>query len=178
MYKRQDIEYDWTESGVDIIVKDKSTNQEVLEKNLVLFFKTIEAEGVSDGTIKRLIKSGYNSIPKILSMNVEDFMKLDGFKEKKSTKTYESIQNAIKKNTLEDLMCASNIFGRGLGPKRLSLILETYPDILTTDVSNKDKVSMITEIKGMSSKTAELFVVNIEPFVAVSYTHLTLPTKA
>ncbi len=160
-----DIEYDWTESGVDIIVKDKSTNQEVLEKNLVLFFKTIEAEGVSDGTIKRLIKSGYNSIPKILSMNVEDFMKLDGFKEKKSTKTYESIQNAIKKNTLEDLMCASNIFGRGLGPKRLSLILETYPDILTTDVSNKDKVSMITEIKGMSSKTAELFVVNIEPFV-------------
>ena len=92
-------------------------------------------------------------------------MKLDGFKEKKSTKTYESIQNAIKKNTLEDLMCASNIFGRGLGPKRLSLILETYPDILTTDVSNKDKVSMITEIKGMSSKTAELFVVNIEPFV-------------
>jgi DNA ligase (NAD+) len=160
-----EIEYDWTESGVDIVVKDKSTNQEVLEKNLTLFFKTIETEGVSDGTIKRLVKSGYNSIPKIISMKVEDFMKLDGFKEKKSIKTYESIQNAIKKNTLEDLMCASNIFGRGLGPKRLSLILETYPDILTNDVSNKDKVGMITEIKGMSTKTAELFVTNIEPFV-------------
>ena len=159
------IDYEWTESGVDIIVKDKNNNIEVLEKNLVMFFKTIEAEGVSDGTIKRLIKSGFNSISKILSMNVEDFMKLDGFKEKKSNKIYESIQSAIKKNTIEDIMCASNIFGRGLGPKRLSLILETYPDILTIEISDKDKIDMVTEIKGMSTKTAELFVTHIEPFV-------------
>ena len=95
--KMPQIEYEWTDTGVDIIVKDKSNNMEVLEKNLVLFFKKIEAEGVSDGTIKRLVKSGYNSIPKILSMKVDDFMKLEGFKEKKSNKMYESIQNAIKK---------------------------------------------------------------------------------
>ena len=163
--KMPNIDYEWTESGVDIIVKDKSTNQEVLEKNLVLFFKTIDAEGVSDGTIKRLVKSGYNSISKILSMKVDDFMKLEGFKEKKSNKMYESIQNAIKKNSLEDLMCASNIFGRGLGPKRLSLILETYPDILTNELEDKDKIDMVTEIKGMSTKTAELFVTNIDPFI-------------
>ena len=159
------VDYEWTESGVDIIVKDKCNNSEVLEKNLVLFFKTIEAEGVSDGTIKQLIKSGYNSISKILSMNVEDFMKLDGFKEKKSNKIYNSIQSAIKKNTIEDIMCASNIFGRGLGPKRLSLILETYPDILTNEISDKDKIDMVTEIKGMSTKTAQLFVTNIQSFV-------------
>ena len=86
------IEYEWTDTGVDIIVKDKLNNIEVLEKNLVLFFKKIEADGISDGTIKRLVKAGYNSIPKILSMNVDDFMKLEKFKEKKSKKIYESIQ--------------------------------------------------------------------------------------
>ena len=159
------IEYEWTDTGVDIIVKDKLNNIEVLEKNLVLFFKKIEADGISDGTIKRLVKAGYNSIPKILSMNVDDFMKLEGFKEKKSKKIYDSIQNAIKKNSLEDLMCASNIFGRGLGPKRLSLILETYPDILTNELEDKDKIDMVTEIKGMSTKTAELFVTNIDTFI-------------
>ena len=62
-------------------------------------------------------------------------------------------------------MCASNIFGRGLGPKRLSLILETYPDILTNELENKDKIDMVTEIKGMSTKTAELFVTNIDAFI-------------
>ena len=163
--KMPDIDYSWTESGVDIVVKDKSNNIEVLEKNLVLFFKTIQAEGVSDGTIKRFIKSGYNTIPKILSMKESDFMKIDGFKEKKSAKMFDSIQKAIKKNTLEDIMCASNLFGRGLGPKRLSLILDTYPDILTTDINEKDKIKMVSEIKGMSTKTSELFVTNIKPFV-------------
>ena len=157
------IEYEWTDTGVDIIVKDKLNNIEVLEKNLVLFFKKIEADGISDGTIKRLVKAGYNSIPKILSMNVDDFMKLEGFKEK--NQKYMTPFKMLLKNSLEDLMCASNIFGRGLGPKRLSLILETYPDILTNELEDKDKIDMVTEIKGMSTKTAELFVTNIDTFI-------------
>ena len=133
----------------------------------VIDFKIFDTEYSKNVKIKQKIENSWSEIV----LPLKSHTSLNGallylwIKEKKSTKTYESIQNAIKKNTLEDLMCASNIFGRGLGPKRLSLILETYPDILTNDVSNKDKVGMITEIKGMSTKTAELFVTNIEPFV-------------
>ena len=58
--------------------------------------------------------AGYDSIPKILTMTVDDFMKVDGFKEKKATKIYTSIQDMLVNVKLENLMGASNIFGRGL----------------------------------------------------------------
>ena len=43
-------------------------------------------DGLSIGNVKRVIKSGYNTIPKIIKMEIEDFEKVEGFKSKLSTK--------------------------------------------------------------------------------------------
>ena len=58
-------------------------------------------------------------------------------------------------------MVATNLFGRGMGEKRIELILSEYPDILT---SNDNIVPKLVNIKGMANKTAELFASKINEF--------------
>ena len=63
-------------------------------------------------------------------------------------------------------MSASNIFGRGFSEKRIELVLEVHPDILTSGESSAEKIKKISAIKGMASKTSEAFVEKIPDFVA------------
>ena len=62
-------------------------------------------------------------------------------------------------------MCASNTFGRGMGEKKINMILENFPDILTSNECNSIKINKIAELKGMSIKTAHLFVDYINDFI-------------
>lgn len=157
-------EYIWNESGVDIIVKDKENDDIVKQKNIAGFFKILDIAGIGMGNIKRIIDSGYDSVPKILAMKKDDFLKVEGFKEKMANNLYTSIQNKLEKVTITELMTASNIFGRGFREKRFKSILEIYPDILDNESKYNEKVNMIKDIDGIALKTAERFVNNIDKF--------------
>ena len=50
-------------------------------------------DGLSSGNIKRIMKAGYDSVPKILAMNKDDFLKVEGFKEKLATKIHQNIKS-------------------------------------------------------------------------------------
>jgi NAD-dependent DNA ligase len=63
-------------------------------------------------------------------------------------------------------MSASNLFGRGFSEKRIELILEGVPDILTSVESVSQKIQRVSQIKGMGEKSAEAFIINIEVFLA------------
>ena len=104
-------------------------------------------------------------IPKIIHMSKSDFFKVSGFKEKLATKIFEGIKEKLEAASIIELMSASNIFGRGFSDKRISLVLESYPSILTSEESEKDKIKMVTGVKGMALKTAESFIYNIPAFV-------------
>ena len=56
------IPYVWNNTHVDIMLEDKSGNDVVKEKNLTAFFKGIGVEGLSAGTIRKLMKAGYTTI--------------------------------------------------------------------------------------------------------------------
>ena len=58
-------------------------------------------------------------------------------------------------------MSASNKFGAGMGVKRLTLILDNYPDILNT---KNNIVNLIKNIDGFEEKTARIFADNINLF--------------
>jgi len=91
-------------------------------------------------------------------------LKVGGFKEKLATKIYTGIHGALEKATLPTLMTASNIFGRGFSDKKTMLILEAYPNIITSPEVQETKIQMVARIKGMALKTAEAFVVQIPAF--------------
>ena len=163
--KMPDVPYKWNDTHVDIILEDAEQDETVREKNIVGFFKGLEVDGLGPGNVKKIIKAGYESVPQIIAMSEEDFLKVEGFKKKMADKVYKSIHEKIENANLSKLMAVSNIFGRGFGERRIDPILVKYPDILTSTVSEEEKINQVKSIKGMEKKTSERFVHNIPKFM-------------
>lgn len=150
--------YIWNETNVDIMLKNKEDNEIVKIKTITGFFRVLGVDGLSDGNVKRIVGAGFDTIPKIIRMSKEDFLTIDGFKDKLSTKISGGIAEKLKTVTLPELMQATNIFGRGFGTRRFQLILGEEPTILTTKVSNEEKIEKLKLINGMAEKSARKFV--------------------
>jgi len=163
--KMPDIPYKWNDTHVDVMLEDAGSNETVKEKNITGFFRGLEVEGLSSGNVARIIKAGHDSVPAILQMELSDFLKVDGFKQKMATKLYEGIKEKVAAASLVTIMSASNIFGRGFNDKRIDPILEAEPDILTSTDAPEVKVEKLRKIKGIERKTAEAFVSKIPDFM-------------
>ena len=161
------VPYKWNNTHVDIMLEDISSDETVREKNITGFFRGIGVEGLKGGNVVRIIAAGYDTVPKIIHMSKEEFLKVEGFKDKLATKIYDGIKEKLANASLIQLISASNIFGRGFSDKRVELILEAYPDILISQESESsaDKIKKIAGIKGMATKSAEAFVDKIGDFV-------------
>ncbi len=159
------VEYIWNESHVDIILKDIQTNEMVQIKKILAFMQTLDVPSFGEGNVKKVFKAGFNTIPKILSMSPDDFMTIPGFKSKLSNKICGGIRERLEKTSLADLMVATNIFGRGMGKSRAKLILKHFPDILTSNKSEEEKLTMVESLSGFARKTAEIFVPYIPNFI-------------
>jgi DNA ligase (NAD+) len=160
------VPYEWNATQVDILLTDKANDATVKEKTISGFFTHLEVDGLGPGNIKRMIEAGYDTVPKILAMNEADFLKVEGFKTKLAQKIHTNIAQQIKKATLPELMHASNLFGRGFGTKKLQLILDAYPTILTDSLPSPTKVEKISTVNGLAQKTAEQFVKEIPAFLS------------
>ena len=160
-----DVDYVWNDTHVDIMLLDKSADATVREKNVLGFFKVLEVDGVGPGVVSKLMKAGYDTVPKILKMTEADFLNLEGFKKTLANKIHTNIHKALDESSLPILMKASNIFGRGFGEKKLTPALEMYPDILVSKDSNASKVEKLVKVSGWSTKSASEFVKHIDAFV-------------
>ncbi|MAV56569.1 MAG: hypothetical protein CMI79_03455 [Candidatus Pelagibacter sp.] len=159
-----EVEYNWNSTHVDIVVANKTANKIVNQKVMTAFFKTIEIDGMGSGTVKKLIAAGYDSIPKVIAMTKKQFLEIDGFKQKMADKIHDGIEEKMAAASLPVLMDATNIWGRGFGKKRFTTILAEYPDILTSNESDAEKVEKVKSVSGMAKKSAEKFIENIPEF--------------
>lgn len=150
--------YIWNETNVDVMLKNKDDDDIVRNKTITGFFRILGVDGLSDGNVKRISGAGFDTIPKIIRMTKEDFLTIDGFKDKLSTKISAGIAEKLKTVALPQLMQATNIFGRGFAVKRFQLILDEEPTILTTKISNEEKIERVKLIDGMAEKSARKFV--------------------
>jgi len=163
--KMPSVPYKWNDTHVDIMLEDALSDETVKEKNITGFFRGIGVEGLSSGNITRIIKAGYDSVPKILNMTVEQLKNVEGFQLKTATKIHDGIKEKIAAASLVTLMSATNIFGRGFSEKRIELIMDAYPNAFNNGISDAEKIKKIAEIKGMAMKTAEAFVAKIDDFL-------------
>jgi NAD-dependent DNA ligase len=164
--KMPDIPYEWTDTHVDIKLKDPSKDTTVIEKNITNFFVHLEVDGLSTGNIKRIMNAGFSSVPSILKMEKVDFEKVEGFKSKMIEKVYKSIQEKVGKASLLDIMVASGKLGRGLGERKIKPILTLYPDILLSNETKDDKIEMLKKVNGIGKENSVEFVENIPVFLA------------
>ena len=162
--KMPSVPYKWNDTHVDVMLEDLLSDETVKEKNITGFFRGIHVEGLSSGNIARIIKAGYDSVPKILKMTVDELKNVEGFQLKTATKIHDGIKEKIAAASLVTLMSATNIFSRGFSEKKIELIMEAYPDVFASNVSDAEKIKKIAEIKGMATKSAEAFVAKIDDF--------------
>ena len=162
--KMPDISYKWNSTNVDIILENIDQDETVREKNITGFFKGIEVEGLGSGNISRVIEAGFNTIPKIINMSIDDFLKVEGFKITMANKIHNGIKEKLTNASLIVLMSASNLFGRTFGEKKIELIMNEYPDILVSKETNTQKTQKIQKVKGIAEKSATAFVENIQMF--------------
>ena len=163
--KMPTVPYKWNDTHVDIMLENIDSDETVREKNISGFFKGIEVDGLGAGNVARIIQSGFDTVPKIIKMTMDDFLHVEGFKKTMATKIYNGIREKLDATPIVSIMSASNIFGRGFSDKRLELIMEAQPTILISNETAGWKVARIAEIKGMSTKTAEAFVEKIPAFI-------------
>jgi NAD-dependent DNA ligase len=163
-----DYDYIWNETGVDIMLsKDNMENNQVVqEKKLLIFFDKLGVVGLGLGNIKRIMKAGYKTIESILNMSKDNYLEVEGFKEKMSTKIYNSLRESIDRVDELDLLVALGVFGRGIGKKKLEAITNKYPDYFSElldkeAIIKEEEFNKILKVEGFAKKTSDNFVNSI-----------------
>jgi DNA ligase (NAD+) len=159
------VPYHWTETHVDVVLDNIGEDADVREKNITAFFTSLSVDGLSSGNVKRIIKSGFNTIPVILKMTRVDFEKVEGFGEKMIDKVHTGIREKVKSASLIDIMAASNMFGRGIGLLKIKPIMAAFPDILTRPETVEQKIVMLRTIPGIGPENAKSFAEHILAFL-------------
>ena len=163
--KMPDMPYTWTKNHVDIVIENVEGDVTVRRKNITEFFTKLEVDGLSGKTVEKIMDAGFDTIPKILKMNKADFAKVKGFKETLINKISDGIRVQVEKASLLDIMAASNMFGRGIGERKIRPILEAEPTILTDPGSQEEKYHKLIQIKGIGQENAKSFTENIDKFM-------------
>jgi DNA ligase (NAD+) len=156
--------YEWNATHVDVVLKNVGENDTVKEKNIVGFFSDLEVDGLATGNVRRIMAAGFDTVPKILKMTEADFKDVDGFKKKMIEKVRTSMKEKVGAASTVQLMAASNKFGRGVGIRVLTPLMDANPDFLTKDETKAAKIAKLNAA-GIH-KNAEAFYNNIEPFNA------------
>ena len=158
--------YKWNKSGVDLMVDESKSGDDekkaLLIKNLTYFFKKMKIKNVDHAIITKFIDNELNSINKILNASIDDFLQIEGFKIKMATKIYNNIRSSIENVNLSIVMAASNIFGAGLGAKKLEIIIQNYPNIMK--MKSKNLLKNIISLDGFNTLTATNFVEHFDEF--------------
>ena len=163
--KMPDQTYTWTKNHVDIVLENVAEDVTVKRKNIVEFFTKLEVDGLSGKTVEKIMDASFDTIPKILKMSKTDFAKVKGFKETMINKIHDGIKVQVEKATLLDIMAASNMFGRGIGERKIKPILEAEPTILTDVGTQEQKYERLIKIKGIGQENAQSFTKNIDRFM-------------
>lgn len=167
--KMPDIKYEWNNTNVDIVAVelDDETMDKIIVKKLTYFFTTLNIKWMAESTIEKFVSNGYDDLWKILEANKTDIQKIEGLGKTIVDKLYLSIDDGLQGRKLEEIMAASQVFGRGIGVKKFKLITQIYPNIL--DIYKKSgsnhTTELINNINGFDNKTTSKIVDNMGEFI-------------
>ncbi len=160
------IGWHWNETGIDAVLNDIEGNEDVRTRRIINFFSVMGIKGVGPGNVERLVNAGYEDIKSILELKPDVIATIDGFKLKSATNMYTNIHSVIDKpQPLEKIMTASNIFGSGLGERKIKLVLDGISDFYNKYTKGKITKDMIMAIEGYSDKTTTMFLEGMPKFV-------------
>lgn len=112
---------------------------EVVIKQMVYFFTSLDCLNCKDKTIFKIYNAGYKTIESIIQAQVNDLSQINGIGCKLALKLLDSVHTKIKDATFHELLAALNSFGEGIGLKKIKNI----------DIKNPQNL----QVKGLSEAT-------------------------
>jgi NAD-dependent DNA ligase len=156
-----DAAYEWTDTHVDIRAVGEQSDDQTL-RQIEFFMKQMEVAFMAKGTIQKVFAAGFQTIPAIMKMTITDLLSIDGIQKKGAEKLYTSLQKTLAAATCLDFMNASNMFGRGIGRKKLEAFATAYPEILKGSVPKSGELRAVegiapATVKSMIEALPEVF---------------------
>lgn len=161
-YKLPFEEYDclWNESEVDLVIKKE--NDEFKIKKIVSFFKDLDIKYLSQKTVEKLYKNGFNDVFKIIKITKEELLEIDTFKEKSSERLVDNIKEGLEDVKIYQLLSAYGIFGFGISLKKIEKLFMTFPNIIEDFDTISNLFEKINDIEGFSDKTTQKIIEKLE----------------
>ena len=157
-----DIPYTWNESNVDIQTDEYSDTSSV--KRIASFFAELGIKHVGEKNVQKMYESGFDTLLKIIGASEDDFAKVPGFGKKMAQRTFSNIQEGLKDLPIPLLLGASGVFGFGMGTKKITTLLNDFPELLESSKTMKkeDIYERVLKVEGFSHKTSKKIVDNLE----------------
>lgn len=162
----KDLNYKWNETNIDIYIEEE--NEETIRtqiiKKLTNTMTVLKVKYFSEGYITRLVDDlGITSLLDIINIDLNKMKDLIG--ENQGIKIYNNLLNALKTCDINHLLLASNCFDKGMGIKRINLIIDNIPNLFSKKWDENELVETITNIKTFNNITALIFVNGYKDFI-------------
>lgn len=175
--KFPDREFVWDKNKVNILLTNTEENENVQIKRLLHFFTSLDIERFKEGNVAKFYKSGFKTITSICTAEEKDFLKVEAIGNRMAQIIYEEIHKVIDfPIELNKLMFASFTFDKGLGSKRLQLVIDAYPNKIYKLQS--PSIEELKKIEGFSDITANQFFEGFPLFVEFIKIHPFLKFEA
>jgi len=145
------IPHHWNESNVEFVANDLSDPQfKIQEIYAFLNHLNVKLSGVA--TITKIYQnSSIQSVNAFLDMKPEQISHISGLGIVSATNICNEIANGIKNATYPKLMAATGFFGEGIGEKRFSEFINSFPDWKIINVTEEQ----ILQIHGFGSNISK-----------------------
>lgn len=163
----------WTDTGVDLIVADASTNETVRFERLNDFFASVDVPHLGDGNLLKMFEMGFDTPEKIIPLTQEDIGSLVG-SQAIGKKIFKGMREKLTNIPLYVLMGSHHAFGRGVGVRKMKKLYEAFEG----DMSKCESLSAIVAVEGFEEKTARKiqggyaefleFLRTIQPYVSIA----------
>ena len=118
------VPFHWSKTHVDLISDAQNLGQKQKVKQIKHFFKTLDAKGVSQKGIEKLVANGYDSVTKILHMTQTQLVANGLSKTFKGKRMHDILQ--VRNVELSRLMAATPFFEAGLGKRKMQPIVKKF----------------------------------------------------
>lgn len=158
----------WTKTNTDLLC-DNTNCVGFQSERVIGFFSKFKIDKLSTGTLTKLIKQGYNTVPKIMRISEEVLARIDGLGPKSSKTIITNMLKKLEKVSLAEVMDASAMFtdtSSGLGKRRAKMIINRVGEKWLLEGQIDDKLYKIlhTDIEGIGPILADQLYDNLAAF--------------
>jgi DNA ligase (NAD+) len=161
------VPYKWLNETHVVIDKDALDGEDldllktVQVKRIHSFLVKIGAKGMGETTVEKIYDEGHTSVADFINLHVEDVAFLGATASKNVIK---AIRNSLESITVPVLMAGSKVFGKGLGAKKFTKVLNAHPSFASERLSSAQYVALFKSVEGFAQKSAELAAEGMDEF--------------